>query len=292
MYKIGFRAHDWGMYPSASELAKAISSVSRPTFVHLAPRRAILQAPDPRAYTTDYATQIRKEMEEWGVGIAILGCHINPIHPDKEEREADLERFCHALEIAPFFGCRIVASESGSAKADCSYTPETYESRHFDELIESTARIVGSAERSGSLACYEGGQHTLNTPSRIERILMTFPNPHFGLLFDPVNLVPPTGIPEKDGSVRFHPSEDAQLRFIADHLDRYANRIVAMHVKNYRMQENGLKTAGMAADKGVLDWKLVFRMLESYGVKAVMTLENCSPGEAPSTLAYLSACQQ
>ncbi len=292
MFDIGFRAHDFGMHPSAADLAHQIAGFAKPTFVHLALKRCVEDARDPKDYDTTYAAQIRSAMEKEGVRIAILGCHINPIHPDPEARKLDLERFSISLRMAPAFGCKIVSSESGSAKGDCSYTPETYEPTYFDELVQSTATLVEAAEKADTIACYEGGQHTLNTFSRIERILKEFPSPHFGLLFDPVNLVPPTGIPEPDGSVRWKPSAEAQKRFIGDALDRFADRIVAVHVKDYRMQEDGLRTGGMPAGKGVLDWALVFRMCEEYGIHASMTLENCGPIDAPAALAYLSACQR
>ncbi len=292
MFDIGFRAHDFGMHPSAADLARHIAGFAKPTFVHLALKRCVEKARDPKDYDTAYATQIRNAMEDEGVRIAILGCHINPIHPDPEARELDLERFSLSLRMAPAFGCKIVSSESGSANSDCSYTPETYEPIHFDELVQSTATLVEAAEKAGTVACYEGGQHTLNTFSRIERLLKEFPSPHFGLLFDPVNLVPPTGIPEPDGSVRWKPSAEAQKRFIGDALDRFADRIVAVHIKDYRMREDGLRTGGMPAGKGVLDWTLAFRMFKEYGIRAPMTLENCGPADVPVALAYLSACQR
>lgn len=289
-HSIGFRAHDWGLHDSVEDLARHLAATRHPVSVHLALSRCVRQVPDVLSWDEAYAASVRGALGRYGVSVAILGCHINPIHPDPQEREKDLERFRTCLRLAPSFGCTIVSSESGSAKPDCSYTPETYEPAHFDELAASTATLVDAAERYGAIACYEGGQHTLNTFPRIERILKEFPSPHFGILFDPVNLVPPTGIPEADGSVRWKPTAEAQKRFLCDALDRFADRIRCMHVKDYRMQENGLKSAGLPAGQGVLDWALLFRVLDSYGIDVPMTLENCGPDDAPAALAYLDRC--
>ncbi len=291
MYPIGLRAHDFGLHPTIGDMARHIASFVKPVSVHLAPRRCIANAPDPLSYDEAYAKKMQMDLAAEGVSIAILGCHINPIHPDKKDRKSDLERFCASLRFSKAFGTNLVATESGSANADCSYTPETYEPCWFDALCESTSLLVEEASRSDVVACYEGGMHALNTHMRLERILREFPSPHFGLLYDPVNLVPFTGIPEKDGSVRRKPSLDAQKRFVSDALDRFGDRIMAMHVKDYRMEENGLKSGGIPAGKGVLDWSLIFRLLEEYKIHVPMMLENCGEADVKFSLEYLASCQ-
>lgn len=290
---IGLRAHDFGMHENADRLGLHIEqTVHGPTFVHLAPARCIQDSPSPPDYDRNWAEHTKTALLKHHVSVAILGCHINPIHPDRQERGKELRKFSKALEVVRFLGTDMVCSETGSARADCSYTPETYEPRHFDELVESTGILVEVAAGYDAMVVYEGGQHTLNTFPRIERLLNLFPSDRLGLLFDPVNLVPPAGIPERDGSVRFKPTRDAQERYIRDALDRFADRIRLIHVKDYVMQENGLKSGGIPAGKGVLDWKLVFRLLGEYGVKAPMTLENCPPEDVAFSLAYLDSCRQ
>src|SRR5512137_1157005 len=142
--KLGVRAHDFGC-AQADELAARIAARGF-FYVQLALNKAIaglnLQAGD---LTTGLAREIGSAFARHGVAIEVLGCYINPIHPDWATRKQQLQYFKDHLRFAGEFGCGIVALESGSVNEDYSPHPANHGEQAFQEMLVSIGELVGEA---------------------------------------------------------------------------------------------------------------------------------------------------
>ena len=97
-----------------------------------------------------------------------------------------------------------------------------------------------------------------------------------GIIFDPVNLIPPEGLP------------GSQADFFQEALDVFGDRIVAIHAKDFRL-EGGCKSEALPAGSGELEYEKLFSLLAKRGVSPDVLLENTSPATAPDALAFLRA---
>lgn len=275
---IGFRAHDLGTFTSLSDLAKFAASFQKPTVIHLALHKVLKGKERPvEEYDSAYVQEIHDTLAREGVSLSMIGSYFNPIHPDPEIRQAQINRYIINLKYTKQFGCRIVGTETGSHNPDITYDMATYEPENFDLCLKTIDQLVNAAETYDALACIEpvSHHHTISTVERALKVSETFKSEHFGFIYDPVNLVPYTGIPESDGSVRERPSDEAQERFFRSAFDAWGSRIKTIHIKDYRLNPvDGTKIGNLMAGIGVINWKLFFRLMDEYRIQVPMSMEN------------------
>lgn len=274
MIQIGLRAHDYGRLPP-EQLADRIADY-HPESVQLALGKALVPALEPGALSPGYARRIRKIFEARGIAIAVLGCYINPVHPDPEKREKQLLGFEEHLRYARDFGCALVGTETGSCNADCSYHPDTEKEETLELLCASIGRLVNCAEKCGSVVAVEGVayQHTVSSLEKMERLLRCIPSPALRVIWDPVNLIPVTGL------------EESQEQFFTKALDALGGKIAAVHAKDFRM-EGGRKKGDLPAGTGELDWPVLLKLLMERKGGIDILLENTNPATARGTIAFL-----
>lgn len=287
--EIGFRAHDIGKFDSAESLALAIETYKKESKIQLALNKVIPSSPKYSDYTPEYISSVRDALARHGVSVAIIGCYINPVHPDPEARDEQLRRFETSLALNKEFGCPYVATETGSANPDCSYNPHTSEEKYFSILLSSVERLLKKAEETDGIVTLEAvaRQHTICSAERMRKVLDTFKSDRLKVIYDPINLTSWLGIPEPDGSVRIHPSAKAVEKAIRHDLDLLNPDIVAIHAKNYILDSNGWKIGDKALMDGVVDWAVIFSLLREYKIDVPILLENLNPATLRETLLYL-----
>jgi sugar phosphate isomerase/epimerase len=275
MLQIGLRAHDYGTNLSPEKLAEALVAF-RPASVQLALAKSLDCAPRPGGLNPGYARRIRKALEAKGICIAVLGCYINPVHPDPAAREAQLYRFEEHLRFARDFGCPMVATETGSCNGDCSFHPDTGKQETFDLLCRSLERLLAVAEKCGSIVAIEAvaGQHTVCSIPKMEQTLRRLASPALKVIYDPVNLIPENGLKE--------PQED----FFAQAFAAFGNDIAAIHAKDFCM-EGGRKKGDLPAGTGELDYKALLKIVEMQKPGIDILLENSSPATCRQAMAFL-----
>jgi len=275
MLQFGLRAHDFGHFP-AEQLADVLHAFG-PACIQLALAKAFPGTPKSGGFLSPgYARRVRRAFESRDMGIAVLGCYINPVHPDEAERERQLKRFEEHLRYVRDFGCAIVGTETGSLNPDCSYNAGTQGDAVFDILCSSVERLARAAERCGAIVGIEpvAWQHTLSTIEKTARLLERVDSPALGIIFDPVNLIPREGLGER-----------SHADFLSEAMDAFGGRIVAVHAKDYRMEE-GKKTEGAAAGTGIFDFDALFSLLQARKPGIDVLLENTSPETAAAALSF------
>ena len=249
MLQIGLRAHDYGTNVTPEKLAEILADYN-PVSIQLALAKALSDVPGPGGISPGYARRIRKALEEKNISIAVLGCYINPVHPDPETRDKQLYRFEEHLRFARDFGAVLVGTETGSCNANCSYHPDTEKPATFDTLCRSLERLITTAEKCGSIAAIEAvaDQHTVSSIEKMEQVLRRFASPALKVIYDPVNLIPQAGLTED------------QAVFFARAFDAFGGEIAVIHAKDFRM-ENGKKNGMLPAGTGGLDYPALLKII-------------------------------
>ncbi|MHB9294102.1 hypothetical protein Holit_03228 [Hollandina sp. SP2] len=274
MIQIGLRAHDYGKLPP-EQLADTLAAF-KPASIQLALAKAFPGAPRPGGLNSGYARSIRDIFRRRGISIAVLGCYINPVHPDAEEREKMLCSFEEHLHFARDFSCPIVGTETGSPHPDSSWHPDTQKPATFDRLCCSVERLLTCAEKCGSLVGIEpvADQHTIATIEKMAKLLERFPSPSLKVIYDPVNLIPRSGLTEDQGA------------FFTRAFDSFGDHIVAIHAKDFRM-EGGRKSSALPAGTGELDYPSFLALLARRKPGIDIILENSNPVTVLKAIRFL-----
>ncbi len=290
MFEIGFRTHDFGKFDSVSSLADAIAKIKTPAVVQFALAKAIPSAPSWKDWDEEYIRTLRDTLSSRGITIVVSSGYINPVHPDPEERKNQVRRFCRMCELSDAFGCHVVGTETGTWNPKTAYTPDTFEPEVFDILLSSVEQMLNAAVKYNCTVALEpvAFKHTMCSVERTMRVMEKFNDEHLRIIFDPVNLIPQTGIPEKDGSSRRRPSTEAQRAFYRPALEAFRDYLVAIHAKDFILTEDGYKKGDLPILTGVFAWEEFFKDLRACDVNVPILLENHNPATLTETLALLN----
>lgn len=277
MIDFGFRAHDFGSFDEASSLAKTAKSFLQGCCLHFAPYKVLKDT--PRLLTPEWAEQTRISFEKEGVKVAILGCYINPIHPDSGLEEKALKSFENCIEVAHALGNPIVATETGSMNPANIRCEETWSEKTVCRFKRNIERLLNCAVKNDVVMALEAVAdiNTIDTPKRMLDIMETFKSPNLRVLFDAVNILPIHGVSDIKS-------------WYSEALDMLSPYIRAMHIKDYTMQD-GIKKGSLPVGEGLMPWDVIMNLYKEYGLLNVpMTLENFKPETLDKSLSYIQSC--
>ena len=271
--QIGLRAHDYGTGLSPEQLAETLAGY-QPASIQLALAKSLADPPGSGGISPGYARRIRRALEQRGIAVAVLGCYINPVHPDAGIREAQLRSFEEHLRFVRDFGCALVGTETGSCNGDCSFHPDTEKPETFDLFCRSLERLLNTAEKCGSIAAIEAvaDQHTVSTIEKMRLVLDRFPSPALKVIYDPVNLIPRAGLAE------------SQERFFTRAFDAFGGEIAAVHAKDFSATK---KQKDLPAGTGDLDYPALLRLIRERKNGVDILLENTGPDTGKAAMAFL-----
>jgi L-ribulose-5-phosphate 3-epimerase len=274
MMRIGVRAHDFGTLP-AEELAARIAAKGV-ACVQLAVNKAIagmnLKAGD---LNPGLACGIGEAFRSRGIQIAVLGCYVNPIHPDPETRKSLLSFFKDHLCFARDFGCGLVGLETGSLNADYSFNPDNSGSKAFGMFVDSIGSLVEEAEKFGAIVGIEGvTTHVISTPARMREALDAVGSRNLQVIFDPVNLL----------SLENHRNQD---RVIDEAFECFGDRIVVVHAKDFIAGAGRLDT--VPAGRGLFNYPHLFKLLLKRKPGINVLLENAGEDSVDECVRHLNA---
>ncbi|MFS0906248.1 sugar phosphate isomerase/epimerase family protein [Priestia aryabhattai] len=198
--------------------------------------------------TPGLAHYVGSTFRKHGIQIAVLGCYINMIHPDKVERRKGLERFKEHVRYARDFGCSIVGTETGNVNAEIFYTTENFKEEPFQEVVESVRELVEEAEKFGVIVGIEAGvNHPIYSPKVMRRLLDDVNSNNLQVIFDPVNLLTIDNYTKQE-------------EIFKEAFDLFGDKIVILHAKDFIVEGDMLKPA--AVGKGLLDYDLVMTLIK------------------------------
>ena len=274
MINIGLRAHDFGQ-GSPEAIAERLGKYPI-NCVQLALTKSFpFISEEPGQLSPGFANHVRDVFRRQGINIAVLGCYINPIHPDPDIREKSLLRFEEYLRFARDFGCAVVGTETGSRNADCRYHPDTEKEQAFFDLISVIKRLAVTAEKYGTIIGIEGvaNHHTIHNYERMRAMLDAVDSPNVQVIYDPVNFFP------KD---RCHEQEALMDQAFA----LFGDRMVTIHMKDF-VTVNGLKEGDLPAGTGEMAHAHLLQLLRGEKPYIHAILENTSPDNVEGVIDFL-----
>lgn len=280
MFTIGVRAHDLGK-KSLAELASTLQELHIGS-IQLAINKALSdRSYHPGSLSPGFARTINKTLASHGADIAVLGAYVNLIHPDKESRNRELQKFIEHLRYARDFGTSIVGTETGHRSPDGTAVPETQSQEAFNDLVDSVSRLTEAAAHYGVLAGIEpvADKHPLSSIERTVSLIERVNSPNLGIIFDPVNLIPSAGISDQDD-------------FLKSAFQAFGPHICCIHAKDFRI-ENGTKIGTLPAGTGDLNYPLLAGLISEVKPGIHVLLENTAPDNLPVAIDFLHglSCQ-
>lgn len=268
----GIRAHDFGKM-TPEELALKISEKEF-TGIQLALAKAIGGInSELGCLSPGMGNYIRDTFSRKNINIAVLGCYINLIHPDKDIRRKSLDRFKEHIRFARDFGCSIVGTETGSLNGDLSFNPGNHGEEAFQMLVESVGELVNEAEKFGVLVGIEGvSKNTINTPKRMARLLDTIGSNNLQVIFDPVNYM----------DINNYKNQDS---IIEEAVDLFGDRIVILHAKDFIVEGEEIKV--VPPGKGMLNYELLIKLIKNNKPFLYTLIEDIRPDFMESSRSHI-----
>lgn len=256
MFRYGLRAHDLGKFAS-SAIVPAIRNAGFDG-IQCAPRKLVEGFPD--SPSSSGARALGALLRDGGIRVDILGCYIDPAHPDESARAA--ARFAADIRLCRDYGAAIIATETGRPwnLSGQDGSPTSGAHREFDIMVRNFRTLAAIALEEGvTIAVEPVWEHILSTPALVRDFVDAVGSPALGLLLDPCNLVSPAHCEAsfKSGTT------DGKLPGLAapalETISLLGGLPVAVHAKDF-LYANGVKK-GATCGEGLMDWKTVLSAL-------------------------------
>ncbi|WP_229757410.1 sugar phosphate isomerase/epimerase family protein [Paenibacillus marchantiophytorum] len=269
---IGTLAHTVGQLP-LKQLTEKLSGRGV-DFVQLALSKAIRDIDTSIGKLSPaLANHIGEQFHRAGIRIGVLGCYINPIHPDPQQRRLEINRFKEHLRFARDFGTSIVATETAELTTYLAHDAERYEDIGWTTLKQTVEELAEEAERWGVFIGLEPvATHTLSSSAKMARILEEVPSSNLGVVFDPVNLLPVTAI-------------ESQEAFLDQAFAAFGDRIVLAHLKDVNVQSDKLEA--VRSGQGIFQTKSFLDKLHQAKPGVDISLEMVSDDNLDTTIQYV-----
>jgi len=269
---LGIRAHDIEELP-LKELVEVISNKGFKS-VQLALNKSFKNInTDLGSLSPGLARYIGDAFHKREIQIAVLGCYINMIHPDKQERKKLLERFKEHIRFARDFGCSIVGTETGNVHSIMEYTEDNFNEQAFLEVVHSVRELVKEAEKFGVIIGIEGGiNHPIHTPKLMKKLLDTVDSNNLQVIFDPANYL------TIDNYLY-------QEEIFHEAVELFGERMVIMHAKDFVIDNNWIKIVPVG--QGLLDYDTLFRLLKQKKPYMNVLLEETKEPFLDASVSYL-----
>lgn len=272
--QLGVRAHDIGKL-NVHELAHKIAQAGF-TSVHLALHKAIEGfLPEPGHLSHQIAHEVHAAFTAKNLSLGVLGCYINPVHPDPAIRATELERFLEHITFARSFGATVVGTETGSKDPSCGYHEDTRSESTYTLFYRSLEKMLRHAEEHKIQVGIEpvARNHTIGSPELMNRLIKEMESSYLSVIYDPVNAFPAEGT--------FSQSDE-----ISKCLDLFGDRICAFHLKDYSIV-NDKKVGDLPCGTGDFNYVLLFSQVKKHFLSTPLLVENGTPASYPSIWEHL-----
>lgn len=270
--KLGIRAHDLPKMP-LEDLVKDLSQRNL-NAVQLALNKSFDFTTAPGFLSPGLAHHIGTAFRQANIQIAVLGCYVNIIHPDRQERRQALAQFKEHLRYARDFGCSIVGTETGNIHAEIVYTDENFSEAPFLDMVESVRELVAEAEKCGVIVGIEPGvNHPLHTPKKVTRMLEMVNSNNLQIIFDPVNFL------TSDNYLQ-------QQDILQEAISSWGDRVAVVHAKDFRVEDGNLIFVPLG--KGWLNYELVFEQLIARKPHINMIMDEINKDDIEDSMRYLT----
>jgi len=149
-------------------------------------------------------TAYKNAAQKADIVIAEVGAWSNPIDPDEVKSKAALEKCIKSLQLADEIGAKCCVNISGSRNPEKwagphkdNLTPET-----FNLIVETTRKIIDAVKPKNTFYALETMPWAYpDSVDSYEKLIKAIDRKHFGVHFDPVNLVISPQVYYKNGEM-------------------------------------------------------------------------------------------
>lgn len=270
----GMRAHDLGGKQTFDQLIDKITE-HKIHNIQLAFKKSIIDIDFSTGhYNPGLGHFIGKRLADNDIHVAVLGCYINPTNPNEAKRQAEVARFIEHLKYARAIGADMVGTETGRLDENFKIVAGTYTETCYQRLLTSMREIVAAAEKLGVIVGIEGvATHTIYSPEMMQRFLNDINSPNVEVILDPVNLLDRNNYKEQE-------------EVIAKAFRYYGDKISVMHIKDFKLDENGDVAFEQVGD-GLFNYVPLFKELKASKPHITMLIENSSESRYHSDCEYL-----
>jgi len=201
-----------------------------------------------------------------GVAIHSIGVYTNLIHPDAEERKANLAYFDAMMRIGANMGVHVFVTEAGHHHTNA---PEPPVPLHFQEstwkqMVDTGKQLAEMAERYKATVLFEPFfRGFLATAKRMRLYLEDVGSPRVRALLDPANLLEANDLEEM--------------------FSQLGPWIDCLHAKDRKLHVD----RGVAAGQGDLDYPKFVALAAQRTPKAPLILEYVGPKDYKQALQHL-----
>lgn len=276
--QLGIRLHDihTGLGPEFQTMERRAVTAREEGFtcVHLAYSKVIKGYTfDDCALTEGLAKYTRRVFEGQGLDVAVLGCYLNLAHPDPDKLKEIQSRYYGHLRVASLLGAGVVGTETGAPNAQYKMDANTHSEEALDSFIRGLEPVVERAEKCGvTMAIEPVWKHIVYSPDRAVKVLEAIQSPNLRIIFDPVNLLYPGNLDERD-------------KVIGEAMEKLCDRIAVVHLKDCVLNGDDLKS--IAAGTGVMDYREILKFMKARKPYIHATMENTTDENAVSSRMYL-----
>lgn len=269
---IGIRAHDIGSLP-LERLTKEIAD-KKLSSVQLAIAKSFPPLyPGAGSLTPGLAHHLKQAFAKQDIQIAVLGCYINMIHPDQNERANQLNKFKEHIRYARDLGCSIVGTETGSVIPELGYTEDNFREEPYQEVVKSVRELVEEAEKFGVIVGIEGGiNHPIHTPQRMKRLLDDISSTNLQVIYDPANFMSLENYKEQE-------------QVIEEAMTLFGDRIAILHAKDFVVNNDQIEMVPVGT--GQLKYDVLFRQLKQRKPYINILMENTKEPHISASMAFL-----
>lgn len=227
---------------------------------------------------TGLARKISRQLNEKSINISVLGCYINMIHPNPEERKKALDYFKAHIRFARDFECSIVGTETGGVLEEIVYTKENYSEEAYQKVVTSVKELVLEAEKFGVIVGIEGGiNHPIYSPKMMKRLIDDVDSNNLQIIFDPVNYLTLENYQE-------------QKKIMDEAFELFGDRIIIIHAKDFVVNQN--KIEFVPVGKGKLDYLHLFNKIKFSKPCIPILMEDTQEPHIDHGTAYLTKIYQ
>ena len=255
---IGMRAHDLE-YDDIEVLAEKLKSYDM-EYIQLALMKSVKDVQEAGGiYDEKIADKIKSALEKNGVKVSVLGCYINPVCPDKEQRKKEIEKFKENIRYARAIGATMIGTETGSVSPDGLFHPYNHSEENYQDFFSVMKELVGYAKDMGVTVGVEAVTiFTIHSPETMKRFLDDIDADNVKVIFDPMNYLDISNYKQ-------------QREIYKKAFELYGDRIAVIHCKDFAVEGNALKY--VLPTYGGLDYEYLSELAREYGVDVPWLLE-------------------
>jgi sugar phosphate isomerase/epimerase len=215
---------------------------------------------------------VKRETEARGISIVALSGTYNMIHPDRERRAADFNRFRAIAASAHAMGTEILTLCTGTRNLESMWTrhPDNDLPDAWDNLVESMRQVLDVAEEFDLRVAFEPEPgNVINSSSKARRLLDTFANDRLGVVIDAVNTMDTA--PERD-----------PVEVLVEAFYLLGNHIFVAHAKEH--DHSGREAP---SGTGIVPWREYIELLRASGFSGPLIMHGLQASEVAASQAFL-----